>query len=55
VSIIPGIENGAPDRTETSSGSAASPRRLPIFVSSATRAAATSSIRPGGMVSSAAM
>ena len=30
VSIIPGIENLAPLRTETSSGSFASPRRLPI-------------------------
>ena len=31
MSIIPGIENGAPERTDTSSGSSASPSRLPIF------------------------
>ena len=48
MSIIPGIENGAPDRTETSSGSEAAPSCLPIFGSSASRAAATSSIRPVG-------
>ena len=35
VSIIPGIENGAPERTETSSGSSTSPSCLPIFASSA--------------------
>jgi hypothetical protein len=29
VSIIPGIEAGAPERTETSSGSAGSPKRRP--------------------------
>src|SRR5215468_2834171 len=55
VSIIPGIENGAPERTETSSGSASSPRRLPIFPSSASRAGATSSIRPSGSRSPPAM
>ena len=38
VSIIPGIENGAPERTETSSGSTSSPRRLPMSASSAVRA-----------------
>ncbi len=41
VSIIPGIENAAPERTDTSSGSVASPRRFPVFVSSDSRAAAT--------------
>ena len=34
MSIIPGIEIAAPERTETSSGSAASPKRLPVFSSS---------------------
>ena len=35
MSIIPGIENGAPERTETSSGSTSSPSRLPMSASSA--------------------
>ena len=30
VSIIPGIDTGAPERTETSSGFVASPNRLPV-------------------------
>ena len=34
MSIIPGIETAAPERTETSSGSAASPKRFPVFPSS---------------------
>ena len=34
VSIIPGIETAAPERTETSSGSSVSPKRLPAFASS---------------------
>ena len=34
VSIIPGIEIAAPERTDTSSGSAASPKRLPVLRSS---------------------
>jgi len=42
VSIIPGIENLAPERTETSSGSDASPIPLPIDFSSRDRAPATS-------------
>ena len=33
MSIIPGIEIAAPERTETSSGSCASPKRLPVFSS----------------------
>ena len=33
VSIIPGIENFAPDRTETSRGFFGSPKDLPIFFS----------------------
>ena len=34
MSIIPGIEIAAPERTETSSGSSWSPKRLPVFSSS---------------------
>ena len=34
MSIIPGIEIAAPERTETSSGSDGSPKRLPVFASS---------------------
>ena len=34
MSIIPGIEIAAPERTETSSGSPASPKRFPVFCSS---------------------
>ena len=30
MSIIPGIETAAPERTETSSGSCGSPKRLPV-------------------------
>jgi hypothetical protein len=33
VSIIPGMETRAPERTETSSGSAGSPKRLPVMPS----------------------
>ena len=51
MSIIPGIENGAPERTDTSSGSASSPSRLPMFASSASSAPATSSMSPSGSVS----
>ena len=39
VSIIPGIETAAPERTETSSGSSGSPKRLPLRSSSAPRCA----------------
>src|SRR3954469_1839777 len=55
VSIIPGIENAAPDRTDTSNGSVASPSCLPIFASRAESAAATSSMSPAGIALSAAM
>jgi hypothetical protein len=34
VSIIPGIENFAPDRTETSSGFVGDPRTAPAAISS---------------------
>ena len=48
VSIIPGMENFAPERTDTSSGSDGSPSRRPIRSSSAARCAATSSARLSG-------
>ena len=49
VSIIPGIENFAPERTETSRGSRASPRRVPIARSRRRRARPTSSTSPSGI------
>ena len=48
VSIIPGIENLAPDRTLTSSGSAASPSLRPIACFQLARCSVTSSSRPSG-------
>src|SRR5205807_5974902 len=47
---MPGMENLAPERTETSSGFLGSPNRLPIFRSTVASARRTSSIRPGGKV-----
>ena len=38
VSIMPGIENAAPERTDTSSGSTGSPSRLPVLPSRTARA-----------------
>jgi hypothetical protein len=49
VSIIPGIEIAAPERTETSSGSCRSPNRLPDFVSSASTCRSISSASPAGI------
>ena len=49
VSIIPGIEIAAPERTETSSGSARSPKRFPARSSSAPTCASTSSSSPAGI------
>ncbi len=48
MSIIPGIENLAPDRTLTSSGSDGSPRRRFIVFSRRPVCRATSSVRPLG-------
>ncbi len=48
MSIIPGIETAAPERTETSSGSSESPNRLPAFASSEAMCFATSSSSPSG-------
>ena len=53
VSIIPGIENLAPDRTLTSSGSAASPSLRPIAASRLARWAVISSSSPAGTSPSA--
>ncbi len=54
VSIIPGIENLAPERTLTRSGLAASPKPLPERSSTWRIAARTSSQRPSGSFSPAA-
>ena len=48
VSIIPGIENLAPERTDTSSGFFASPKPLPDRRSTSRIASRTSSHRPAG-------
>ena len=48
VSIMPGMENLAPERTETSSGSSAWPSFLPIVCSRASRCALTSSRSAAG-------
>ena len=53
VSIIPGIENFAPDRTDTSSGSSGSPSFFPRAASSAARCSATSASNPAGTVPAA--
>ena len=49
VSIMPGIENAAPERTETSSGRSGSPKRWPVAVSSSPTTTRSSSTRPSGM------
>ena len=48
MSIIPGIETAAPDRTETSSGSSLEPKRLPVVSSSLRTCSSTSSASPSG-------
>ena len=48
VSIIPGMEMGAPERTLTSSGSVASPNRRPTSVSTRAMWTRISSSRPSG-------
>jgi len=48
VSIMPGIEERAPDRTETKSGSFGSPKDVPMVSSTVAMAASTSaSMVPG--------
>ncbi len=48
VSIIPGMENFAPERTDTSSGSSGSPSVLPMAFSRVARCPSTSSHMPSG-------
>ena len=48
MSIIPGMDRGAPDRTLTSSGSAASPKRRPTSASIRAMWPRISSSRPSG-------
>ncbi len=48
MSIMPGIENRAPERHDTSSGFAGSPKRLPVARSRCASAACTPSHSPGG-------
>ncbi len=48
MSIIPGIENIDPERTDTSSGSAGSPSLRPMARSSFRSCLATASDRPAG-------
>jgi hypothetical protein len=48
VSIIPGMENLAPERTDTKSGSSALPMALPMAFSRRVRAPATSASSPVG-------
>ena len=50
VSIMPGIENLAPERTETSSGLSGSPKPLPERASTSCIASRTSSQRPVGQL-----
>ncbi len=53
VSIIPGIETGAPERTDSSSGSGPAPNVLPVAASRSARRAAISASSPSGMRPSA--
>ena len=48
VSIMPGIDERAPERTDTSSGSAGSPNRLPMICSTLAIAAFASASRVEG-------
>ena len=48
VSIMPGIEARAPERTETSSGLAGSPKTWPVSVPTWASAASTWSTRSAG-------
>ncbi len=48
VSIMPGMETAAPERTDTRSGSLGSPSFLPAAFSSFFRFFSTSSLRPSG-------
>ena len=48
VSIMPGMEARAPERTETSSGAATSPKVAPTALPTMASAASTSLARPSG-------
>ena len=48
MSIIPGIEIAAPERTETSSGLEGLPKLVPVACSSRPTCSSISSSRPGG-------
>ena len=48
VSIIPGMDSRAPERTDTSSGLSPSPKRRPMIFSTPAMARATSRSRPSG-------
>ena len=48
VSIMPGIDARAPERTETSSGERASPNVAPTALPTCASAASTSRSRPSG-------
>ena len=48
VSIMPGMEARAPERTETSSGAATSPKVAPTALPTTASAASTSFARPSG-------
>ena len=50
VSIMPGMEARAPERTETSSGEVTSPKRAPTALPMWASAASTSRSRPSGNV-----
>ena len=55
MSIIPGIETAAPERTETSSGSSGSPKRLPALPSSEAMCSCDLVVEPLGELAAAAM
>ena len=55
VSIIPGIETTAPDRTETSKGRSAAPSRRPVRSSSRASPSAICSANPSGQEPPAAI
>src|SRR5262245_51594828 len=55
VAIIPGIDTRAPERTDTRSGRAGSPSRLPVAASSRFNPRSTCSQSPGGCFRPAAL
>ena len=53
VSIMPGIDTGAPERTESRRGSGPAPKVLPLAVSTASRRSRISPTSPSGSARSA--